>query len=389
MINLIRNNRGGALFISLSLLAMLTIIGLLAVQTSNTDIELSGYQVESDKSFYIADAGAKRAVLEVVSDYTWRTGFADVALANGAYTVIVEDSAADSTLADTILITASGTFRDGVTNIEVVMTPVIVNPFSKAMFGDSWIDLDRETCTDSYNSDSGTYAGTVLDTLADIGSNGTISSSKSVTFGGGIQVATEGGISLGPFNTINGDTTSTADSVSLDIIPASEYTWAESVSKAMTGISGSNFNYDNGTKDLILGSTGDVVLQSGVYFFNDLTLGSDSRISLAAGAQITIYVTGTVHFAQNSVFNENGKPSDAMIYSSGPTMQFDQGNIFYGAFYGPNAHVQYDQTTEVYGSLIGGSIRLDRGACFHYDRNLANITRRLVDKYESFAWREL
>jgi hypothetical protein len=389
MIKLLQNNRGGAMLISLSLLAMLTILGMLAVQTSNTDIELSGYQVESDKSFYIADAGAKRATLEVVSDYTWRTGFADISLANGAYTVVVDDSAADSTLADTILITATGTFNDGVSNIEVVMTPVIVYPFAKAMFGDSWINFDRETCTDSYNSDSGTYAGTVQDTLANIGSNGTISSSKTVSFGGGIQVATEGGISLGPFNTINGDTTSTADSVNLDIVPASEYNWAESNSKALTGISGSNFAYDNGTKDLTLGASGDVVLQSGVYFFDNITLGADSRISLAAGANVTIYVTGIVHLGQNSTFNENGKPSDAMIYSSGPTLQFDQGNLFYGTFYGPNAHIQYDQTTAVYGSLVGGTIKLDQGACFHYDRDLGNIKRKLVDRYEAFAWREL
>ncbi|MFH1700297.1 MAG: pilus assembly PilX N-terminal domain-containing protein [Candidatus Zixiibacteriota bacterium] len=389
MINIIKNNRGGALFISLSLLAMLTIIGMLAVQTSNTDIELSGYQVETDKSFYIADAGAKRAILEVVDDFTWRTGYADIALANGVYTVVVEDSAADSLLADTILITATGTFKDGVTNIEVLMTPTVTYPFIHAMFGDSSIILDRNTCTDSYNSDSGTYAATILDSMADIGSNGTVSSSKGVTFGGGISVATAGGISLGPGNTINGDTTSNADSVNLDIIPASEYSWAESNSIAMTGISGSNFNYNNGTKDLTLGSSGDIVLQSGVYFFDDITLGQDSRISLAAGAQVTIYVTGTVHFAQNSVFNETGKPSDALFFSNGPLLQFDQGNIFNGAFYGTDAHIQYDQTTQVYGSLVGNSIKLDKGACFHYDRDLANLQRKSVDDYEAFAWREL
>lgn len=389
MIKLLQNNHGGALLISLSLLAMLTILGMLAVQTSNTDIELSGYQVESDKSFYIADAGAKRAILEVESDWTWRSGFAKEALANGIYTVAVDDSLSDSTLADTVLLTSTGTFKDGVSNIEVIMAPIMYYPFAKAMFGDSSITFARETCTDSYNSDSGSYAATLIDSLADIGSNGTVTSDKTVTFGGGIAVATDGGITLGGFNTVNGDTTSTADSVDIDVVPSTEYDWAKSNSKAMTGISGSNFAYDNGTKDLVLGSTGDVVLQSGVYYFNNITLGQDSRISLAAGANVTIYVTGTVHFAQNSVFNENGKPSDAVFYSTGPTLQFDQGNLFYGAFYGPNANIQYDQTTQVYGSLIGSTIQLDKNACFHYDRDLGKIRRKIVDRYEAFAWREL
>ncbi|MDM7974328.1 MAG: hypothetical protein QUT27_14915, partial [candidate division Zixibacteria bacterium] len=69
--------------------------------------------------------------------------------------------------------------------------------------------------------------------------------------------------------------------------------------------------------------------------------------------------------------------------------QLDQGNIFCGTFFGPNAHIQYDQTTQVYGALVGNSIKLDKGACFHYDRNLAKIRHGTTGEMIQVAWKEL
>ena len=44
-----------------------------------------------------------------------------------------------------------------------------------------------------------------------------------------------------------------------------------------------------------------------------------------------------------------------------------------GTAFRMKTHIQYDQTTNVYGALIGNSIKLDQGACFHYDRHLGNL----------------
>jgi hypothetical protein len=389
MKNIYKNERGSALLISLSLLAMMSLVAIAIVDYSGTDVELSYNETNGEKAFYIAEAGAQRAMIEIKNDISWRTGFNQVSFAGGSYTVNVIDATIDSTLIDTMIIRSSGTVNEANAQVDLVLAPVEIFPFAYGLFGDAGISLDRETCTDSYNSDSGTYAATVLDSLGDIGSNGTISSSKDVTFGGGISVATPGGISLGINNTVNGDTTSAADPISLDPTPSTEFDWAKSINRAPIGLSGSNFNYDAGTNALTLGSSGNVVLSSGVYYFSSITAGQLSNITINPGDNVTIYVTGNIVMNQSSTFNQGGKPLDCMIYSSGTNLQFDQGNIFNGTFYGPNAHIQYDQTTQAFGSLVGNTIKLDKGACFHYDRFLSTYSKKSATESQVVAWGEV
>jgi len=384
------NEHGSAMLVVLALLAMLTIVGVMAVNNTNTEVDLAFNKTHSEKAFYIAEAGAKRAFVEINNDDTWRGGYNGVSFAGGAYRVNLIDSVSQPALDDTVLIRSTGSFDEAVDIVELTTVPEYLHPFMYGLFGDAWINFDRNTCTDSWSSDSGTYAATQLDSLGGVGSNGTVSSSKDVNFGGDISVATPGGISLGGFNTVNGDTTSTADSVDLDIIPPSEFTWAALNSLALTGLSGTNWNYNPGTKALTTGSFGNVTFNSsGVYFFSSIELQQGSTLTLAPGVSVTIYVTGDIILRQSSTMNGGGAPMDLLIYSNGSTLQFDQNNIFYGAFYGPNAHIQYDQTTQAYGSLVGNTIQLDKDACFHYDRSLSKIQKGTTGDMLLVAWREL
>jgi hypothetical protein len=303
--------------------------------------------------------------------------------------VSLTDSVANAALFDTVIIQSEGIYDQGTGRVELITVPTYLHPFAYAMFGKAGIAFDKNTCTDSYNSDSGSYATTVLDSLGSVGTNGTVVSARDVNFGGDISTATPGGITLGIHNTVNGDTTSTRDSVDIPDIPSSEFAWAESVSAAQHGISGSGYTYNNGTKALVGGSYSNVVLASGVYYFSSIELGQGSTLTLAPGAEVTIYVTGDVILRQQSTMNDGGSPADLRIYSNGSTLQFDQDNTFYGAFYGPNAHIQYDQTTQVYGSLVGNTLKLDQGACFHYDRDLAKIKKFKTGDMVLVAWREL
>jgi hypothetical protein len=387
--NIRTNERGSALLISLCLLAMLTLIGIMALQNTNTEVDLAYNKSHSDKAFYIAEAGAKRAFVDINNDNDWRTGYDSVSLSGGEYSVSLTDSVANAALFDTVIIQSEGIYDQGTGRVELITVPTYLHPFAYAMFGKAGIAFDKNTCTDSYNSDSGSYATTVLDSLGSVGTNGTVVSARDVNFGGDISTATPGGITLGIHNTVNGDTTSTRDSVDIPDIPSSEFAWAESVSAAQHGISGSGYTYNNGTKALVGGSYSNVVLASGVYYFSSIELGQGSTLTLAPGAEVTIYVTGDVILRQQSTMNDGGSPADLRIYSNGSTLQFDQDNTFYGAFYGPNAHIQYDQTTQVYGSLVGNTLKLDQGACFHYDRDLAKIKKFKTGDMVLVAWREL
>jgi hypothetical protein len=385
----IHNERGSALLVTLTIMGLVFLLGVMAIKTSVDETDMSFNQVHADNAYYVAQAGARHAYAELAADYTWRTGLKDESFNGGFYSVVVVDSTSDSTLMDTVVLRCTGEVDGGRSIVELWTSPREIFPFGYAMFAEAGIFLDQTTCTDSYDSDSGTYAATRLDSLGDVGTNGTVTSSKDVTFGGGIQTATPGGISLGAFNTFTGDTTSTADSVQLDIVPDEEYAWAKANSDAGWGLGGTDFSYNSGTRDLKVGATGSVVLQSGVYFFDEVFLDQDANIELAPGAQVTVYVTGNITFSQNSVINSAGVPSQLLVYSAGDSLSFNQGNLFSGAFYGPGAHIQYDQTTQLFGSLVGGTIQLDKNACFHYDRSLANVKRKKIDEMVKVAFQEL
>lgn len=387
--NIQTNERGSALLISLCLLAMLTLIGIMAIQNTNTEIDLAYNKSHSDKAFYIAEAGAKRAFVDINNDNEWRAGYNAIDFSGGEYSVSLTDSSAVSALYDTVVIQSEGVYHQGTGVIELITVPTYLHPFSYAMFGKAGIVFDKTTCTNSFNSDSGGYATTMLDSLGSVGTNGTITTARDVNFGGDVTTATEGGITLGVNNTVNGDTSSTRDSVDIPDIPNSEFVWAESINAAQHGMTGSNYTYNNGSHTLVAGSYANIVLSSGVYYFSSIELGQGSTISLAPGADVTIYVTGDVILRQESTINDGGSPADLRIFSNGSTLQFDQNNAFYGAFYGPNAHIQYDQTTNVYGSLVANTLKLDQGACFHYDRDLSKIKKFKTGDMMLVAWREL
>lgn len=383
------SQRGGALMIALAIMFMLAVIAITAVDRASMDVVLSHNMSNQNAAFYVAEAGARRAFVEINANNDWRDGYVNELFGDGMYTVIMVDSSSELALDDTVIIRAEATVIEVEAWLELWTAPEYYYPFTYGMFAGNGLSFDQGTCTDSYNSDSGSYFETVLDEEGSIGTNGTITTSKLVTIGGDASTATGGSITLGVGSSVLGDTTTAMDSVYLDIIPQEEYDWAEANSDAISGMYGFDYTYDPVTKTLTTESSGNVVLQSGVYFFSSITMAKESEIILAPNAKVTIYIIGDIIFGQGSKVNDGGAPGALQVYSQHGSLQFDQYNSFYGAFYGPEAVIQYDQTTEVYGSLVGDFIQLDGGACFHYDRNLAYLTHNTTGRMLEIAWREI
>ncbi len=385
----IQNEKGSAILIVMALVAMLTGVAIMSVDRSNTDLELSYNQLHEEMAFYLAEAGIERAVYEINKDNGWRAGYDKLALEGGYYTIKVSDSTADSSLIDTVILAGEGIYNTSTTKLESWLVPVYNYPYKYGMFAGDSLNFDKNTCIDSYSSDSGTYAATQITKDGDIGTNGNIMTSTGVTIGGDAKTAEGGTITLGAGSKVLGDTSTTQDSVKLAIIPDSEYDWAKSVSSAPAGLSGAGYTYNAGTKTLTTGASGSVILQSGTYYFSSITLGKLSNIVLAPGADVTIYVTGDVLLGQYSNVNIGGNPLDLQIFSQKGSLGFSQYNNFYGTFYGPNGHIQFDQTTNVYGSVVGKSIKLNQGACFHYDRSLSRVRHRTTGEMLVVAWRQI
>jgi hypothetical protein len=70
MLKRLKNEEGFTLLIFLSLLLMLTMIGIAAVMTSTTDVDIAGNDLKSISALYAAEAGVEKAVSEIRSSYT-------------------------------------------------------------------------------------------------------------------------------------------------------------------------------------------------------------------------------------------------------------------------------------------------------------------------------
>lgn len=385
MIRFIRNNKGSALLIALALMAMLTLAAITALDKSATDMDMSYNRLHDDQAFYIAEAGAWRACAALDENPDWRDGFTTVPFNDGIYAVSVIDSTDNAALADTVIVN-SQSVRDGAkATVEVTLVPAEYHPFLYALFGDSSVDMRNSALTDSYNSDSGTYAQTVLFEEGDVGSNGDIFIHNSSDLGGDVATSKEGSLSVHPGSTIAGDTTSRASRQEVPPVPDEVFAQAESSNNNATGISGT-FTYNPTTYEF--SSTGTVTLESGVYYFSSIILKNNASLEVAPGAEVTIYVTGDIELKNSSQVNVDGSPASLQFYSQGDIVLKNSGDI-YATFYSPEGFGDLRNSGDFYGSIVAEDVLVHNSAGFHYDRRLSDIVNPGSRGMKVVAWREL
>ncbi|HEX2897918.1 MAG TPA: pilus assembly PilX N-terminal domain-containing protein [candidate division Zixibacteria bacterium] len=385
----ISNNRGSAILIVIALIAMLTAVAIVSIDRSNSDLDLAGNQVSEEQAFYAAESGAERALVELNANFAWRGPILDAQIDGRKYAVILLDSSWNPALMDTILIKSTANYSSAVVNLESWVAPDYFRPFEWAAFGADSVIMRNTGCTDSYNSDSGTYSSTVENDYGSVGSNGYIKLSNTANINGGAETAQQGGITTDNSSSVNGDTSTTVPAQQMDFVTDAEYAWAKTTSSAPGGLSG-KYSYNSTTYALTLNNKYDtLVLTSGVYYFSSISLGEQSSIKLAPGAEVTIYMTGNMSLNQGASVNPGGIPSDFFIYSKGTQLNINQGTEFRAAFWGPNANIKVEQNTSVYGALSGKSVRVVNSACIHYDRSLLRYTRDEIERMKMVAWRQI
>lgn len=381
----LKNRRGSALLIALCLIMMLTLVAIVAVDNSNTDIELSMNAIASSRAFYVAEAGAKQAFVALKGDPGWRAGYNDVSFGGGVFAVAIVDSSTNAALRDTVLVRSRGEVMEGTSEVELTLAPEKIHPFKYAMFAKDLVDIRNSMTTDSYNSDSGSYAATAENLHGDVGSNGDIVVHNGAVIGGDVSTSLAGGLSVHPGASVAGDTTSTAPPIDLPDIPQSDFDAAAISNDNLTGMSGS-YSYDPVSNELI--SSGTVTLTSGTYYFSDMTLKNSAQLLLAPGANVTIYITGDIEIKNSAAVNTTGDPGDMLILSQGDMYLKNSGDIK-AAFYAPDGSADLRNSGEFYGSIVANDIIAHNSAEFHYDRQLGNIEFGGSGEMHIVGWRQL
>jgi len=385
MKNPVTSERGSALLVVLCLMGMLTLAGLYAVRTSNTDMDLAFNKVNSEQAFYIAEAGAKRGVAELIKDDAWNDGFVDMTFGSGTFTVVVADSTTDPALDDTVIVTSTGASRDAMATVEITIVPEYIYPFRHALFADDKVDIRNSMRTDSYNSDSGSYWSTQTNEDGDVGSNGVVEIKNGAIIGGDAFTSLTGGLTVNTGATVYGTTADDAPPETLSEIPTEEYDWALANTQVSTGITGS-YTYDASTYAFETNSS--VELKGGVYYFSSFTLLNSAALTVAPGEEVTIYVTGDIEIKNSGDVNPDGDPSAKTFFSQGDLILKNSGTI-HGLFYAPDGTADLRNSSDFFGSIVANDIVAHSSAEFHYDRELEKIKKGKTGNLDLVAWKEI
>lgn len=106
LIKNLKNQKGFTTLIFLTLLLMLSLLGINAIMTSTTDVDIAGYELNTTYATYAAEAGVEKATAELTSFYN-KFGHPPTTLPNdsiqiGNYGVSISVTKSDSTVIKTM-----------------------------------------------------------------------------------------------------------------------------------------------------------------------------------------------------------------------------------------------------------------------------------------------
>lgn len=376
------NESGAAMFVALAILIMISLLGMSAVQMSSTDMSITENFQQDARSFYLAEGGIEHAYGILRDTSTWRTGLSDQSAGGGVYDVFITDAATDPALGDTVVFVSVATRSVAKTSIEVKFAPT--RPFRWAAFADDHMDLNGGTYTDSYDSDSGTYAATMLPTGGDVGSNGYVDISGDAEINGDAGTASAGDLSIGGSAYVGGDTTTTAPMQVFDPVSQDDVDFARSNNTAPGGLSGT-FNFNAGNKSLRVNPGNTMTMMGGIYYFSSMDL--SGNIVIPAGETVRLYIDGDIQLQSQAKVNIAGKPIQLQIYSRGSQIRINGGAELRSVVYAPDTEIRLTGGGDLYGAYVGNVATDNGGSNFHYDRSLDEF--EMMKHYSKVAWREL
>jgi hypothetical protein len=233
---------------------------------------------------------------------------------------------------------------------------------------------------DSFDSGGGTYDSTANSgAMGHIGANGDVSVEDNTNVKGNVWAGD--GIFVEVGATVTGSQQENAASQSFPQVSPTK-----SASEALTV------------------KTGDPpkILSAGTYYYKYLDF--ENGTSLTVSGPVTIYITGpaadalaVVRLGSNVKLGSEPGTQLRLITNSDtdtPVVRFLAGKDFrfYGSLYGTNTDVYIGDSSQIYGSLIGRTIKLGAGTNVHFDQAMS--TQEVCHNGSNFSirrgtWREI
>jgi Tfp pilus assembly protein PilX len=360
------------------------------------------------QALYAAEAGLNDAIAEIrgaVDADGDGLGTVSRSFGGGSYAALATPTGTS------YVIRSTGTYAGSVRTVVARLSAVTTTLFPRAALGTQAVALGSSgsgtAAIDSYDSRVGSYAAQAI---YDPSAGGHFRAGKAG------NVASTGAISLGSAsNAIFGDASPGVGSavamvagayVSGATVPGSVGTPAAVTAPSFASVGSvsggddwrgtigpGDFGYDavalRGQAALTIRGPSRIVVRG------DVTVANQSRFTFdATDGAIQLFVKGRLSTDPGTTFaSVTQKPQDVALYllgssAAGQNMTYQAGGQFSGVIYAASADVTLS-AGEVFGAVIGRTVRLSGAALLHYDIALGDRPIPLPNAYRLVAWREL
>ena len=386
-----RQERGFILPMVIFALAIMGVLVLIMVGTSDDDRLGSRYDFEGTRSFYAAEAGLGAIMTN------WKANGYEATVPNVgntntlAWTNLPENGGRyrGSILkveSSTYMITVDGQSpgaRKGLRTVQLMLTPGI--NYNYAVLGGSDVKFSGGAGTDSYNSDIGGYATSNCTTAGttcngDIGSNGTMSQlstgaggTKTIDGDASAITSMNGGCTGGSNPDVTGTCSVGGSPIPLPTVSCPPGGYSTLPTPLPSGVS-----YSGGV--LTINSPGYALPAGGPWYFKTVKAqgGADWTIN-PAGSKVTIYIdTQLIASGGSDIVNTSSDPRLLEFIGCGATSSSwtVSGTSTTEAFviYAPNDDITVSGGSGIYGAVVGRNITVSGGSTsIHYDEALAAV----------------
>lgn len=361
--NLNIDQRGSVLIVIVSTIVLLSALtaGVLNLKTSATYSEL--YANNQNKSYYLAESGARYAKPLVTSDIensvttnidlihgkTFTLG------SSGSFTISIDTSNSNYTLVQSSGVTPGAVSSSSTASLTYKMNHSFNPLFNYALFTSGKTELEDDAVIDSYDSTVGSYThGSQDHSNGDVGTNrSSIDQEDDATYTGtlttsaGVTLTAEsfpsGGTDLGDIELEDSDTlTLTAGTYRADEIEVE----------------------DNATLTI----SGDVIIHA----TDELKFKNNGQITILAGSSLTIYAKDKIKFEDDAQVSAPA-PRDFVIYQTkNKDIEIKDDALFYGVIHSPLGKVKIKDDAQVFGGVVSNKSEVKDDGKLHFDVDLKN-----------------
>lgn len=404
-----RSRRGGALVMIAVLVVGLAGLSLSLIALTNGGRQENRVSKQEIAAQAVAEAGinASYQVLATGGSGVLGSPQAPVAYDGAQYWVTQTNG-----LNQTVTLRSTAETQRAESTIEMTVQ-LVVNPlFRWAAFGDDGVNMDSQALTDSYNSNSGTYASQAINgsgaslhasSDGDVGSNGSILIEQNAKVYGDAYP--------GPSNTatvlgnaqLSGSSTPSPDLVEMPPIDLP----AVASSGVLTVPGSSTVTIGPGTahySNLVAYSSSTLQVVGPMTLICDaFKMGSNTTFLVdATNGPVDLYVVNDFLLNSNAIMrstdykaknlrinllSDNVIDPDIDVNFNPDDMGFDSNSKIYGTIYAPNAKVEIDSNFELFGSLVAREVDLDSNCRIHFDEALLTEGPMGAPEYQRVAWR--